>query len=491
MTGLGGVLGQVTYGELLDIAAGHVMNAATALAVHPPATRAEASALIGAHRALQHAARVNLAAVIGGPGRLEAIRGAPHPSLAEYHAVGLHDALQKAVVRRPGPTGWHTHRVTHAGADALQTGAETRHGAAQHWQAAARTLGAAADLLATHTDPTTGAPRSPDTSSLHADAGRRVALRRMAALVGVVADIEPPLRWAATSAGLSRSQIALALPDLAAVRDHASTLIGLSDTPTEPDHDLAGSVALIDLAVAQPTIRTGHPLHEIADRIAALRHLAWQLATNPHASVASLADIARLAVHVESARFRLTAPAHAPLTPTTAPKAGAWHATWLELRRLRTPAAPDPAVRSHTRAIESLLAEIVRRSPIAQNGEDGACLALRAGSARRDLAAVLRSAGDQLAEIAGWNQATLTRLAITGVVYQPGTRDHIAEGHFSWDGGKLLPNPMSVAPETLRAVNLTYRAVRTQYTSTTASPVHGNPSVRSSPPSNGAAPQLG
>jgi hypothetical protein len=491
MTGLGGVLGQVTYGELLDIAAGHVMSAAAALAVHPPATRSEASALIGAHRALQHAARVNLAAVIGGPGRLEAIRGAPHPSLAEYHAVGLHDALQRAVVRRPGPTGWHAHRVTDAGADSLQTGAEVRPGAAQHWQAAARALGAATDLLATYTDPATGAPRSPDTPSLHAEAGRRVALRRLAALVGVVADIEPPLRWAATSAGLNRSQIALALPDLAAVRDHAGTLIGLSDPPTGPDEDLAGSVALIDLAVAQPTIRTGHPLHEITDRITALRHLAWQLATDPHASVASLADIARLAVHVESARFRLTAPAHAPLTATTAPKAGAWHATWLELRRLRTPVAPDPAIRSHTRAVEALLADVVRRNPVALNDEDGTSLDLTAGSARRDLAAVLRSAGDQLGDIAGWNQATLTRLATTGFVYQPGTRDHLAEGHFSWDGGKILPDPMSIAPETLRAVNLAYRAVRTHYASTTASPVHGNPSARSSPPSNGAGPQLG
>ena len=125
------------------------------------------------------------------------------------------------------------------------------------------------------------------------------------------------------------------------------------------------------------------------------------------------------------------------------------------------------------------------------NGEDGVRLALTAGSARRDLAAVLRSAADQLGEIAGRNQATLTRLGTAGVVYQPGTRDHTAEGHFSWDGGKLLPDSMSVVPETLRAVNLSYRAVRTQYTSTAASPVHCNPSVRSSPPSNGAGPQLG
>lgn len=311
-------------------------------------------------------------------------------------------ALQQAVPVRPGELPRRHHPDSAIG----------------HYRAAARTLRAARpDLLATHIDPRTAEFRSPESSLLRHLGERGPVLRRLAGMVAAIAETEPLLRRLASHVGHPVNTPQGELPDLSEVLDSAhaaASTAGLEHT----DGDTGVPARILEQAtVARPSIRTNDPLVEITDRVTAIRRGAWDQLQQPDPSLHAITDIARLATHIEATRFRLTAHRAAPLTSVTAPKAGAWHQIWTELRQLRSLNPPDLDLRAHARAVEQLIARCARTGGadtigVSGGGRRGA----RPGRYRnrRLLAAVLREAGDQLAQTAPWTLTTLDRPTSAG-----------------------------------------------------------------------------
>lgn len=458
--------GPVTYGELLDLTSAHLIRAGIALAMQPPVTGRELTRTVIAYREAVHAFGDHLAAVLTAPSRSKLIDDATRESLAQGRR--LKTELQQAVPVRP------------RGLPQDAPGS-----AIDSYRAAARTVRAASDLLATHLDSATGQLRSPESSPLWALGDRGPVVRRLAALVGTAAVTEPLLRRLAEHLAGRDEVLGVGLPDLTAVRDLASA--SLQEAAAQARGDPGAASAVEQVTVARPAVRTDDPLTEITDRVTAIRRAAWDQLRQEHPSLHTITDIARLATHIEATRFRLTAHRTAPLTSVTAPKAGAWHQVWTELRQLRGLTAPDLEVREHARAVERLITRVVRpgatdlHDRIEVNGVTAPSMDLREAEARRRLAAVLREAGDQLAGTAPWTHTTLDRLTRASELYVPAGPAEIGEGALTWNAGKPTWGAATIPPDKTRAINAAYRTLDAACAGPPTGSMHLAPEVAAAP----------
>jgi hypothetical protein len=187
-------------------------------------------------------------------------------------------------------------------------------------------------------------------------------------------------------------------------------------------------------------------------------------AAPPEPSLPAIVDIARLATQIEATRFRLTA-RDIPLTAQNAPKAGAWHRIWTGLRGLRGLTGPQPDIREHAHAVQDRLRDLLH--PQTDEGAAADDVTARRATLdpqlRRDLAAVLRDAGDQLAQTAPWTHTALHRLAQTGNLYVPAGPAEIGQGTLRWEHGRPIWAPALIPQDKIRAVDAAYRGLGGAY----------------------------
>lgn len=128
---------------------------------------------------------------------------------------------------------------------------------------AAFLIRSAADLWATHHS-ADGRPRSPEASRMRHPSTLGAASREWRRLVALTADAADSIAEHSRCATLGESVVA----DLRRF-----------PRPRSDSRAPAAVPGLLDLTVARPGIRRGHPpLEELSDRIRRLRHLAWTLA---------------------------------------------------------------------------------------------------------------------------------------------------------------------------------------------------------------------
>jgi len=285
------------------------------------------------------------------------------------------------------------------------------------WAAAAVSVRAATDLLATHRAPD-GAERGPFAALLDEPTVRVAGLGGLAQLTHTAAGAADGLGLRVGQAGLSWGQVSRLVPATTHVAALAARLHRLcSPTPGAADQ-------LADLGLARPAVRTDTPAHELADRLARMHRGAWELARTREVGVASLLDYAALGVilHGHTAAVLLSlSPSRdaagdlAARRPIAQVKQGGavWQSTHLRLRELRTATPGSLALRADLQRVRQLLGHIAPLGPPA--GDTGAGVVDRRVLAT--LAGGLRSLGD----IAGWNERVLDDLAARGQLYLSAT----------------------------------------------------------------------
>jgi hypothetical protein len=197
-----------------------------------------------------------------------------------------------------------------------------------------------------------------------------------------------------------------------AILEAAIAVRALDDDPVggrEPD-------LLCALEAARPPIRRQDPLLELGDRLARLPRVAWQLTTQPHASITTLADLAAVGVLVnEAAHQSLQATARANGTglvelglhaeaDAVTHRGNAWRAAHQQLRALRSPCPAVGGVRLDLLRVQDLLQTITS-------------LETPTGRTR----ALLLEASSSGEDIAVWESLTLLRLDTTGEVLALGS----------------------------------------------------------------------
>ena len=276
------------------------------------------------------------------------------------------------------------------------------------WADAARALGAAVDLLATHTD-SNGMSRSPDGPVVWDFTARRRALGRVADLTGAVLSGSDELFLRTGQAGAHWSSVRRWIPDFDESRRWAATAVHRAN-------DRTGAGPLDQIGLANPSIRTTNELIEISDRIGRLRRSAWRALSRPDFSVATLHDFAGvgLAVNAHCAAFHGVDLRHVADTPSLAQvpqivRARAWQRVLGDLHDVISPGPGDPTVRSDATAVHRLLGQV---APLFASFVDPA----RPELDRRAVDALLNTAVDTMAQIATWNSMTYSRLARSGHV---------------------------------------------------------------------------
>lgn len=266
--------GRPTYGELVRIAARHANWASIGLVTERIADRATAEASLVAYRETFAAVRVHIERLVGGPRRIEGMRWSDWTSPSDRAALRLVEQLVR--IRQPtAPTQL---------IQAQPVGS---------WHATIRALGAAGDLLATHTD-ANGAPRTPDAAAWSDGAVRAVSYAQLADLVSVLCSADRDLALRCGQAGMPWRAVARSLPSLDSVAEGAYEL---HQVARQELGFTATSETLDGITVARPTVRTHDPLLELDDRTTRLRLGAWMLAHHPQrGSVFDLAEYAAAAV---------------------------------------------------------------------------------------------------------------------------------------------------------------------------------------------------
>jgi hypothetical protein len=196
--------------------------------------------------------------------------------------------------RRPrGSDDTLARRLTAAGAIRDWSEAAPTDGSpAEGLLAAARLIGAAADLWATHHDPS-GAPRSPEAARMRHPATLGAATREWRELVVVAA---------ACADALARSAVGTGAQDEA--RRHAAAL----PEPTLTPRAARGPVTI---TVARPArTRPADPLVAIEAGVRALQLTAWQLARTGTAPIPVLVNLAVVGVHLNRAAAAVGQRAH-------------------------------------------------------------------------------------------------------------------------------------------------------------------------------------
>lgn len=428
-----------THGDLLRIAMMHVTAAQGTLAVDPAPDRHAARAELLAYRELLHALRVHAQHLLG-TNRAETIRQVVSPHPADFAALHLIDTLADAVHRRPCPRSGHTTPPPGTVAD--------------HWLRAARAVRAAGDLLATHRDTTTGAWRSPDSHHLDERHVRFAGIRRIAELVVRVAGDEPAFRTRCRRSGMSWNEVRRPLPDLVAVRATASEVLAV---PIDAVAD-----AFIDaLTLARPKLRRQDPLDELRDRLARLRHSAWELKDAEGVSIDTLTAIAAAAITWHRVTVRRKAghscseQAARGIDGTTARSLqalAAWGAVRACLRPLVTLTTADPEVDGDVRALVGLLHRLSRPDAAVitttQVVDDEAFLTDD----------VFTGGATVLAQVAAFNRATVEHLAATGQIWMPArllTGEEVTD-HPDLAAAKLRRAYVHIQPDRLDRLLATY-----------------------------------
>lgn len=325
----------VTYGVLIRRAAGEVAYAAVALRVEPVASQADGIALLADYQGLLSALERHTRRLLQPSGRPGAVR-TPSSDRTERTALALADELARLAGRRRD----------HAGA-----------GAPSHWNAASGAVGAATELLATHAD-RWGLARSPDLEGVLASPeARRQALASLSDLTATVLDAADALDHRLVEARVfpRRERRLLSDPITAQVLAHET----VRSARVSPE------VGLDDLRTAHPMIDTSHPLAELGDRLAHLRHHAWAAAQADHPAVDDLKVFAALGVavsaHADVVARRGTQEAEersGAIPGRAISRALAWRTVTNILHPWKTAEPAQPAVIGQARRVVALLREV-------------------------------------------------------------------------------------------------------------------------------------
>jgi hypothetical protein len=217
----------------------------------------------------------------------------------------------------------------------------------------------------THRD-TDGTRRSPTALLLDEPRVRAAGLGALAHTVEAVAGDATALGLRALQAGVDPMRTRMLARVPAVVAPAARQLRTLcSSSPAQG--------TLSDMELARPTVRTDHPIHELADRLARLHRGAWQLLREPHVGVTTLTDYAALGVivhaHAAALLTALAGPesgrdtAAEPLIAGIKHSGGAWRRLHRQLADVRTATPGSPGVRHDVQRVRALLREHIPPHP--------------------------------------------------------------------------------------------------------------------------------
>ncbi|KRD41295.1 hypothetical protein ASE38_16920 [Cellulomonas sp. Root930] len=382
-----------TYGSLMEQAARHIHAGASQTAAHRFNDLRDAHLAVASFHGLLDAIERHVWHLVN-PGRATTIYGTSAPpqgtDAVEYAALRMVTAIPTLEDR--------DHRLP-----------PIPQPIDHPWADAARALGAAVDLLATHTD-VNGMSRSPDGPVVWDFTARRRALGRVADLTGALLSGSDELFFRTSQAGAHWSSVRRWIPDFEESRAWAADAVHRAK-------DRTGAGPLDEVGLANPTIRTTNQLLELSDRIGRLRRSAWGVLSRPDFSVATLRDFAGvgLAVNAHSAAFHGVDLRQVADNPPLAQvsqivQARAWQRVLGDLHDVISPGPGDPTVRADAIAVRQLLAQT---APLTG---DSVGLAASHKLDRRVLGAVLNGAVDTMGQIAAWNSMSYNRLARSGHV---------------------------------------------------------------------------
>ena len=271
--------GRTRYGDLLHDASRHICSASIGVERDRFANRSAAEQAVNTWRDLLHALKRHGFRLFGSEVRVTGPRATGNAGAQDVSALRLVDEL--------GAVGRRFAAVSSSCASQ----------AAASWTAAAMSVRAASDLLATHRD-VDGAWRSPYAQKLDDPEVCAVGFAELAGLVVPVAEAATRLGQRARQAGLPWRDAAHPLPQTDSLSDAATKVRRLGNATD-------GRSPFTLLEVARPAVRVGDPIVELGDRLARLHRVAWQLTREPHVGVGTLADfaVAGVLVHEQANRF--------------------------------------------------------------------------------------------------------------------------------------------------------------------------------------------
>lgn len=381
--------GRTRYGDLLYDASRQVLAAGVALERKRFPDALAAKQAVTAWRDLRRALHHHGKQLFGSDVKITGVRASRCADQRDVAAVRLIDELATAGRR--------------SGVDFRLSSSP----AAEAWTAAAGSVRAASDLLATHRD-MDGAWRSPYAQVLDDPAARLTGFGDLAALVVPVAEAADQLGLRAGQAGMWWRDVERLVPQTRTLLDVALDVRAVAGTP--------GADSLLrSMEVARPAIRNDDPVIELGDRLARLHRMAWQLTREERVGVGTLADFAAVGVFVHEHANRLLrhwAPSEADSEgpPTLLRQLGAaWRVAHVHCRQLRTATPPLRGVRGDAFAVRGLLQRVRTRAAKEQPHL----------SARRYESVILGGVR-AFNDVARWNSAVLEQLDRTGQLYLPG-----------------------------------------------------------------------
>ena len=287
--------------------------------------RASAYAMIADREAVLSALEAHVWAIVT-PGRAAAVRSAFHPDDIEAAAMRLVDALTKAVgTEKPHPSLLTMPRSP--------------------WARAAQAIRAASDLLAVHHD-ASGTPRTPVASLLQSADFRDAALGQVAALTTTTTSVDDLVALRVGQAGVPWPTVRLRMPNVEQV---ASAAHELSGSTREGDLSTLGAVGLVPAKV-----HTDDNIAELTDRLTRVRQRAWELPTAPDRSVATLRDLATIAVAIHAHAAVFHTGENGPAAPLVA-RGRRWQALSSKLAPMVSLMPHDPSVHADLVAFAHLL----------------------------------------------------------------------------------------------------------------------------------------
>lgn len=425
--------GGTQYGELVRDAGQHILAASVELERQTFADQAAALSAATAYRDMLQALSRHGRELMGSEVRRIVTRGADDADPRDVAAARLIDHLAYIGERDLGPS---------------RAGGEV----SASWVAAASSMRAATDLLATHRY-RDGGGRSPEAELLE-DADVR------AAGFGELAAITIPIAAAGTALGLRVGQSGVEWADVQGLVPETGPLLEIALEARR----LGGlfGAPLATLGVARPAVRSGDPVVELGDRLARLHRVAWQLTREERVGACTLADFAVAGVVVHEYAARL-------LRHVSAPRAGeptdlgtrrglahleeasaAWRLVHLDVRQLRTTTPTLMGLRADVVAVRKLLDQLV----------GAACTE---GTASHQLLAVVVGGTRAFGEVAHWNVQVLDDQAKRGHLLVPGrflTGNEVSD-HPSLVVAKLKGWMAPVPKDHLQPLREAYEAART------------------------------
>lgn len=423
--------GRTQYGDMLYDASRHVLAAGVALERERFADALAAKQAVTAWRDLRRALHHHGEQLFGSDVKITGVRASRCADPRDAAAVRLIDELAIAGRR--------------SGLDVLPSASP----AAEAWTAAAGSVRAASDLLATHRE-MDGAWRSPYAQVLDDPAARLTGFGDLAALVVPVAVAADQLGLRAGQAGMWWRDVERLVPQTRTLLDVALEVRAVAGTP-------GGDSPLRSMEVARPAVRTDDPVIELGDRLARLHRMAWRLTREERVGVGTLADFAAVGVFVHEYANRLLrhsarSEAESEGPPMLLRQVGAaWRVAHMHCRQLRTATPPLRGVRGDAFAVRALLQRVSTRAAEEQPH-----------SCARRYQSVILGGVRAFSDVARWNSAVLEQLDSTGQLYLPGrllSGDEVSD-HPALVEAKLADR-VTVAPrERIEALRTAYESAQ-------------------------------